>query len=130
MIRWNFNKGLTLCINDLTKKEIKGKILIDTKGIPKNKVCYNNYEKLRYTDMEKFKLEKDNNSKKLIIGISILFCAVILIVGGTFAFLTQSDSKELGNIVTTDIDGTLLYNDENLIKVVKTLQVCAPFIDK
>lgn len=53
-----------------------------------------------------------NDSKKLIIGISILFCTIILIIGGTFAFFTQSDTKEMGNIVTTDINGTLLYNDK------------------
>ena len=36
-----------------------------------------------------------NNGKKLIIGLSILFCAVILIVGGSLAFFTQSDTKKL-----------------------------------
>ena len=54
-----------------------------------------------------------NNSKKLIIGVSILFCVVILIIGGTFAFFTQSDTKELGNIVSTDINGTIGFEDNN-----------------
>ena len=56
---------------------------------------------------------KTNNSNKLVIGISILFCAVILIIGGTFAFFTQSNTKEIGNIVTADIDGTIGYIDNN-----------------
>lgn len=50
-----------------------------------------------------YSLEKNNNkNKKLIIGISILFCAIILFVGATTAFLTQSDTKETGNIVSVD----------------------------
>lgn len=75
--------------------------------------------------MEKFKLET-NNSKKLIIGVSILFCAVILIFGATTAYFTQSDSKNTGNIVTTDINGTIGYSDNddymrgNLIPVEET----------
>ena len=52
-----------------------------------------------------------NNSKKLIIGVSILFCAVILIIGGTIAFFTQSDSEDTGNIVTLD-KLELEYNDD------------------
>ena len=60
----------------------------------------------------KYELEKSNNSKKLIIGVSILFCTIILVIGATTAFFTQSDNSELGNIVTTDIDGTLLYRDD------------------
>lgn len=54
-----------------------------------------------------------NDSKKLIIGISILFCTVILIIGGTLAFFTQSDTKEIGNIVTENINGTLKFYDNN-----------------
>ena len=50
----------------------------------------------------KFELNRNNNSKKLIIGVSILFCTVILIIGGTIAFFTQSDSEETGDIVTVD----------------------------
>ena len=52
-----------------------------------------------------------NNSKKLIIGVSILFCAVILIIGATTAYFTQSDSKEIGNVVSKDINGSLEYSD-------------------
>ena len=54
-----------------------------------------------------------NNSKKLIIGVSILFCTIILIIGTTLAFFTQSDTKETGNIVTTNINGTLKFYDNN-----------------
>ena len=53
----------------------------------------------------KYELEKDNNknnSKKLIIGISILFCTVILIIGTSLAFFTQSDSATTGNIVSSN----------------------------
>ena len=53
------------------------------------------------------------NSKKTIIGISILFCIVILIIGGTFAFFTQSDSETTDNIATVDINKTLKYYDNN-----------------
>ena len=59
-----------------------------------------------------YELNKNNNSKKLIIGISILFCTVILIIGATTAFFTQSDSEETGDIGTANINGTLLYNDD------------------
>ena len=44
-----------------------------------------------------------DNSKKLIIGVSILFCTVILIIGTTTAYFTQSDSEDTSNIVTTSI---------------------------
>ena len=54
-----------------------------------------------------------NNSKKLIIGISILFCAVILIVGATTAYFTQSGIGDTGNIVTENINGTIGYTDNN-----------------
>lgn len=65
---------------------------------------------MRYTVKEK---ELDvNKSKKLIIGMSIIFCTVIFIIGGTFAFFTQSDSKNTGNIVSENINETLLYNDK------------------
>ena len=50
-------------------------------------------------------MEKDfnnDNSKKLITGVSILFCTVILIIGGTIAFFTQSDSEDTSDIVTVD----------------------------
>ena len=53
-----------------------------------------------------------NNSKKLIIGISILFCTVILIIGATTAFFTEGDTKETGNIVSTD-QVSLLFDDNN-----------------
>ena len=52
-----------------------------------------------------------NDSKKLIIGVSILFCTVIFIIGATTAFFTQSDSETTGNIVSENINGTLVYND-------------------
>ena len=74
--------------------------------------------------MSKFKLIKENNSKKLIIGVSILFCAVILIVGGTFAFFTGSDSKNIDNVATSNV--TLDYKDNttymrnNIIPVVES----------
>ena len=61
--------------------------------------------------MKKFSLIKNNNSKKLYIGVSIIFCAVILIVGGTLAFFTQSDSKKIENLLTADIRDTLKYTD-------------------
>ena len=54
-----------------------------------------------------------NKSKKLIIGVSILFCTIILIIGVTTAFFTQSDTKELGNIVSTDVNDTIGYIDNN-----------------
>ena len=54
-----------------------------------------------------------NNSKKLIIGVSILFCAIVLVVGTSLAFFTQSDSKEIGNVVTENINGTLKFYDNN-----------------
>ena len=60
----------------------------------------------------KYEIKKDNNSKKLTIGISILFCTIVLIIGGTTAFFTQSGTDNIGNILTTDIEGTLLYNDD------------------
>ena len=49
----------------------------------------------------KYNLNK-NNSKKLLIGASILFCIVILIIGGSFAFFTQSSSETTGNIVSVE----------------------------
>ena len=49
----------------------------------------------------------------LIIGVSILFCTVILIIGVTTAYFTQSDTKNMENIVTTNINGTLLFDDNN-----------------
>ena len=58
-------------------------------------------------------MERDfnnDNSKKLIIGVSILFCTVILIIGATTAYFTQSDSEDTGNIVATD-KVTLHYQD-------------------
>ena len=61
--------------------------------------------------MKKFILNKDYNSKKLFIGVSILFCAVILIIGGTLAFFTQSDSKKMEDLLTADIRDTLEYSD-------------------
>ena len=54
---------------------------------------------------------KNDNSKKLIIGISILFCTVILIIGGTLAFFTQSDSKDINEVVTTN-NLSLDYDDK------------------
>ena len=54
-----------------------------------------------------------NNSKKLIIGISIVFCTIILIIGVSFAYFSQSDTKEIGNLVTENINGTLHYDDNN-----------------
>ena len=71
----------------------------------------------------KYELIKENNSTKLIIGISILFCAVFLIIGGTYAYLTSSDTKQLGNVVTSNV--TLDYNHNtkymrnNIIPVVE-----------
>ena len=53
-----------------------------------------------------------NNSKKIIIGISIFFCTIILIIGVTTAFFTQSDSESTGNIVSTD-KVTLDYQDND-----------------
>ena len=53
-----------------------------------------------------------NNSKKLIIGVSILFCAVILIIGATTAYFTQSGIGETGNVVSTD-QVTLHYDDND-----------------
>ena len=44
---------------------------------------------------------KENN-KKLIIGVSIVFCTVILIIGTSIAYFTHSDTKPTGNIVATD----------------------------
>ena len=58
-------------------------------------------------------MERDfnnDNSKKLIIGVSILFCTVILIIGSTTAFFTQSDSEDTGNIVSVE-QLTLDYQD-------------------
>lgn len=71
-----------------------------------------------------YSLQKFNNRKKLIIGVSILFCAVILIVGTTLAFFTGSDSKDIDNVVATNV--TLDYKDNttymrnNLIPVVES----------
>ena len=59
--------------------------------------------------MNKF---KNNNSKKLYIGVTILFCTVILIIGATTAYFTQSDTKPTGDIATTD-KVTLEYNDSD-----------------
>ena len=60
----------------------------------------------------KFELEKNtNNSKKLFIGVSIIFCTVILIIGLSFAYFTQSDTKNLDSIVTANINDTLEYKD-------------------
>lgn len=55
----------------------------------------------------------ENNSKKIIIGISIMFCTIILIIGATTAYFTQSSSKTTSNIVTTDINETIGYTDNN-----------------
>ena len=58
-------------------------------------------------------MEKDfnhDNSKKLIIGVSILFCTVILIIGASVAYFTQSDSEDTGNIVSVE-QLTLDYQD-------------------
>lgn len=49
---------------------------------------------------------------KLVIGVSIVFCTIILIIGTTIAYFTQSDTKETGEIVSTD-EVTLEYNDDN-----------------
>ena len=54
---------------------------------------------------------KNDNSKKLIMGVSILFCTVILIIGTTLAFFTQSDSKTISNIVSTDKVFLEYYDD-------------------
>ena len=59
----------------------------------------------------KFELEKNNNSKKLYIGTSIIFCTVILIIGLSFAYFTQSDSKNMDSLLTADIRDTLIYTD-------------------
>ena len=59
--------------------------------------------------MNKF---KNNNSKKLYIGVSIIFCTIILIIGVSFAYFTQSDSKSTGDIATTK-QVTLEYNDSD-----------------
>ena len=59
-------------------------------------------------------MEKDfnnDNSKKIIMGVSILFCTIILIIGTTLAFFTQSDSESMSNIVATDINESLDYHD-------------------
>ena len=70
-----------------------------------------------------YSLEKNINRKKLIIGVSILFCAIILIVGGTLAFFTGSDTKNLDDVATSNV--TLDYKDNttymrnNLIPVVE-----------
>lgn len=60
--------------------------------------------------MKKF---KNDNGKKIIIVMSVLFCTIILIIGTTLAFFTQSDTKEIDNVVTTNINGTLLFDDNN-----------------
>ena len=62
--------------------------------------------------MKKIILNKDYNSKKLYIGVSILFCTVILILGGTIAYFTQSDTKNLDSLLTADIRDTLEYTDD------------------
>ena len=54
----------------------------------------------------------ETNSRKLIIGVSILFCTVILIIGATTAFFIQSDTKETGNIVSVE-SVTLHYEDND-----------------
>ena len=54
----------------------------------------------------KYNLIKNFNRKKLIMGVSILFCAVILFVGVTTAFFTQSDTEDIDSLVTTDIRET------------------------
>ena len=53
-------------------------ILIDNKGTKKRGILMD------------FKLNKDNNSKKLIIGVAIIFFSIILIIGATTAYFTQS----------------------------------------
>ena len=58
----------------------------------------------------KYSLEKKVTSKKLMVGLSILFCVVILIIGTTTAFFTQSNSETTGNIVSID-KVTLKYLD-------------------
>ena len=57
---------------------------------------------------------------KLIIGVSIVFCTIILIIGTTIAYFTQSDTKETGEIVSTD-EVTLKYNDSNLGELVEIM---------
>ena len=59
--------------------------------------------------MEK-ELNTNNSNKRLIIGVSILFSAVILIIGATTAYFTQSDTKEMGNIVSININDTIVIN--------------------
>ena len=49
---------------------------------------------------------------KLIIGVSIVFCTIILIIGTTIAYFTQSAIKPIDDIVSTD-EVTLEYNDSN-----------------
>lgn len=59
--------------------------------------------------------EKDfnvNNSNKLIIGVSILFCTVILIIGASTAYFTQGAGANIENIVTAD-ELSLEYNDDD-----------------
>ena len=58
-----------------------------------------------------YNLQKFDNRKKLFIGISILFCTVILIIGGTLAYFAQSGMANTGNIITANINNTLEYND-------------------
>ena len=72
-----------------------------------------------------YSLEKNNNKNKiLIIGISILFCTIILFFGATTAFLAQSKSETVGNIVSVD-KVSLKYTDnskymkDNLIPAVE-----------
>lgn len=61
-----------------------------------------------------------NNSKKLIIGISVFFCTVILIIGATTAYFTQSETKTTGNIVSTD-QVSIRYDDSNNDYMLKDL---------
>ena len=59
-----------------------------------------------------YEIEKNtNNSKKLIIVLSILFCTIILIIGATTAYFTQSGIKSTGNVVATKKVELEYYDD-------------------
>ena len=73
----------------------------------------------------KYELYKENNTKKLVIGISIIFCIIILILGTSYAFFGGSSSNKIDELVTENINNTLKYTDNsdymkgNLIPVIE-----------
>ena len=67
--------------------------------------------------MRRLRRKNINNSNKIIIGISIIFSTIILIIGSTTAFFSQSASGSTGNIVSNNDNNVYIeyYDVKNMM---------------